>query len=124
MRAGWRWLSSSEGADLILVNSCGFIEPAQEESINATLDVLSAYPDVPVVMTGCLSQRWPHEIARQIPELAGVFGNRDVSRIFEIAESVSVPTEGANLSCWFLRVAPSFLPPRGNASCHAPEARF
>jgi ribosomal protein S12 methylthiotransferase len=82
--AGWRWVDNSDDADLILVNSCGFIEPAQQETIDVTLDLTDRYPRTPVVMTGCLAQRYATEIADEMPELAGVFGNRAPERITEL----------------------------------------
>ena len=82
-RAGWRRVDAAADAAVILVNTCGFIRPAKEESINATLALIESVPDARVVMTGCLAQRYPHELAAEIPELAGVFGNRAPHRIPE-----------------------------------------
>lgn len=84
--AGWRWVSAPEQASLILVNTCGFIEPAQQESIDTALAVLAAHPDVPVALTGCLAQRFSGDLAEGMPELAGVFGNRRPERIVEFVE--------------------------------------
>ncbi len=81
--AGWSWTTDPDEASLILVNTCGFIEPAQQESIDTTLAILSEYPDVPVALAGCLAQRYADDLAAEIPELAGVFGNREPDRIVE-----------------------------------------
>lgn len=100
-RAGWTRANDPEDADTILVNTCGFIEPAKEESITTTLGFLEAYPRSRVVMTGCLSQRYPEELAEEIPELAGVFGNRAPARVPEFlaeldagGERVRIPASG------------------------------
>lgn len=83
---GWREVDEAGEAEFILINSCGFIEPAQTESIETSFDYISAFPDSAVVMTGCLSQRYPEEIAGDMPELAGVFGNRQPERIVEFLD--------------------------------------
>lgn len=81
--AGWWWTDDPATASLILVNTCAFIEPAQQESIDATLSLAGDYPDTPIALTGCMAQRFPEELAQGIPELAGIFGNRDPGRIGE-----------------------------------------
>jgi ribosomal protein S12 methylthiotransferase len=58
----------------ILLNTCGFIEDAKEESVNAILDACAHYPDRPVLAMGCLVQRYADELAEGIPEVAGWFG--------------------------------------------------
>lgn len=85
---GWREVSEAAEAEFILINSCGFIEPAQTESIETAFDYISAYPRSAVIMTGCLSQRYPEEIATDMPELAGVFGNRQPERIVGFLEAL------------------------------------
>lgn len=104
---GWQWSETPEDASLILINTCAFVEEAQEESINTTLDTLSSFRDVPLVMTGCLSQRYSGEISEEMPELAGIFGNRDpqlitelVHRIFdgETKPIVSIPETPSSVS--------------------------
>lgn len=87
-RAGWESTDDPQRASTILVNTCGFIGPAKQESIDVTLGHLAASPQARVVMTGCLSQRYPHELAKEIPELAGVFGNRAPARISGFLESL------------------------------------
>lgn len=83
---GWQWVDDPSAADLILVNSCGFIEPAQQETIDVTLELVDRFPRTPVVMTGCLAQRYAVELADEMPELAGIFGNRAPERITEFVE--------------------------------------
>lgn len=87
-RAGWARADDPADAGTILVNSCGFIEPAKEESITTTLGMIEAYPRARVVMSGCLSQRYAQELAEEMPELGGVFGNRAPARIAEFLDLV------------------------------------
>jgi len=64
-------------ADLLIVNSCGFIEPAKEESIAALLtlaEIKKENEGVKLAVTGCLSQRYAIELSQEIPELDGIFG--------------------------------------------------
>ncbi|MCK4513648.1 MAG: 30S ribosomal protein S12 methylthiotransferase RimO, partial [Spirochaetaceae bacterium] len=79
------WVRSAEpgGAQVIIVNSCGFIEPAKQESIDTVLDLSLRHSGAKVVMTGCLSQRYPDELANEMPELSGIIGNRAPGRIAE-----------------------------------------
>lgn len=87
---GWRRTAAPEEAGTIIVNSCGFIEPAKQESIDTALAFASAYPAARIVMAGCLSQRYPDELAREMPELAAVVGNRDPARIAEFLRSLDL----------------------------------
>jgi len=79
------WVRSAEPGDaqVIIVNSCGFIEPAKQESIDTVLDLSLRHSGAKVVMTGCLSQRYPDELADEMPELSGIIGNRAPGRIAE-----------------------------------------
>ncbi len=84
--AGWRWIDNPESADLIIVNTCGFIESAQQESIDVTLDLAARFPDTSIALAGCLAQRYADDIRSGMRELAGVFGNRDPQRITEFVD--------------------------------------
>ncbi len=85
---GWQW-SEPESAEVILVNSCSFIEPAQVESIDTTFACIEDYPEARVVMTGCLSQRFGEQLAGEMPELAGLFGNRAPEQITTFLDRVT-----------------------------------
>ena len=79
--AGWECASDAEQADLIIVNSCGFIESAKKESINAVLEWRKFYPEKKIVITGCLSQRYAKELPELLPEADGFFGVDDPAKI-------------------------------------------
>lgn len=74
-------------ADLVIVNTCGFIEDAKRESIENILDMISykdESPELKVLVTGCLSERYQSEIFTEIPEVDGVIGigaNDDICQI-------------------------------------------
>jgi len=87
-QAGWSVETEPERASVIVVNSCGFIEPAKEESIDTAFSFHSLYPDKKIVMAGCLAQRYGAEIHHSMPELAAIFGNRAPQEVPEFLEKV------------------------------------
>lgn len=81
-------LEASE-ADFIFVNSCGFIESAKKESIDSIYDIKSNYPKAKIILTGCLAERYSQMLSDSMPELDGIFGNGDLSKISDFMESIS-----------------------------------
>ena len=77
------WIRSEDPAEaaLIIVNTCGFIEPAKEESVDVLIAYRDAFPDAQVIAAGCLAERYPAELSESMPELDGIFGNAAVSMI-------------------------------------------
>ena len=84
-RVGWAAAGNAEAADLIIVNSCGFIENAKQESITAVLSWRKSFPDKKILLAGCLAQRYAKELAEELPEADGLFGINDLSGIAETA---------------------------------------
>ncbi len=75
-----------EPSDIVVVNTCGFIQDAKEESIDAILNLVEARKKglvKEVVVTGCLSQRYHDELSREVPEVAGWFGARDPADLLQ-----------------------------------------
>ena len=71
-------------AETIILNTCGFIQGAKEESIDAILQAveLKKRGDCKkVFVTGCLSQRYQAELIKDIPEVDGYYGNRDMVEV-------------------------------------------
>jgi len=76
-------------ADLVIVNSCGFIESAKEESIAAALTLARLKHEAKgrkLVMTGCLSQRYADDLHREMPELDGIIGLNDIEALGKIID--------------------------------------
>ncbi len=75
--AGYTLLSSVEGADVVIINTCGFIDSAKSEAIDNIL-AMGALKEQGVIgkilVTGCLSQRYQKEILQELPEVDGVLG--------------------------------------------------
>ena len=68
----------------IVVNTCGFIQDAKEESIGAILDACASYPGKAILAVGCLVERYREELRAGIPEVKGWLGlleGRDVSEL-------------------------------------------
>jgi ribosomal protein S12 methylthiotransferase len=88
-RAGYRHVSEPEAASVIVVNTCGFIDAAKEESINTILELSRQKTEgrcEKLVVTGCLSQRHPDELAREIPEIDHLLGSSDMLKLERVLE--------------------------------------
>lgn len=83
-------VDSPEEADILIVNTCGFIQPAKEESIEAILDlaqIKEKYGDKKLIVTGCLSQRYADDLAADISEIDGIFGIENFTDIGKLLYS-------------------------------------
>jgi len=75
--AGWELETECSRADAIVVNTCGFIESAKEESVQAILEAVGLKSEGrcrSVVVVGCLSQRYGDDLRREIPEIDAIIG--------------------------------------------------
>ena len=88
MERGYEFTLNADEADFILVNSCGFIQSAKKESIDAVYDIKKAYPESKLILTGCLAERYAKDLIEQMPELDGVFGNGDLSKIADFMDGI------------------------------------
>jgi len=81
---GFQIVERPEDAEVIVVNTCGFIDAAKEESVDTILE-LAQYKESGVctklVVTGCLSQRYAPELAREIPEIDHFLGTGNFATI-------------------------------------------
>lgn len=76
--------SPDERADVLLINTCGFIGDAKEESVNVILEAVQAKKEGKVgeiAVFGCLSQRYAGELPSEIPEVDAWFGARDLTPV-------------------------------------------
>jgi ribosomal protein S12 methylthiotransferase len=90
IREGWQIIDSCEGADAVVVNTCGFIGPAKEESVNAILDAAKfkeQKPDMKLVVSGCLAQRYKRQLAIGLPEVDFFVGTDEFPRLPELLNS-------------------------------------
>ena len=83
--------NNPEEADIIIVNTCGFIESAREESVNAIL-TMGEYKNEGnckyLIVTGCLSQRYADELLEEMPEVDAVVGTEAYTDIAYVIDQV------------------------------------
>src|SRR5215469_7392950 len=84
---GWALVDEPDEAEVIVVNTCGFIGEAKKESID-TIFELAEYKKVgackTLVVSGCLSQRYPGELASQMPEVDHFLGSSDMLKLGQV----------------------------------------
>jgi ribosomal protein S12 methylthiotransferase len=88
-RRGHEIVLDPEAADVLVVNTCSFITPAKEESIDAILDLArlkATRPGRRLVVTGCLAQRYADDLLTALPEVDVFVGTGDLLRIAEAVE--------------------------------------
>jgi ribosomal protein S12 methylthiotransferase len=79
--------SQSDDANVVVINTCGFIDNAKQESIDTILRYVDAKQEGAVdkvYVTGCLSQRYKDDLEKEIPEVDAWFGTRDLSRLLKV----------------------------------------
>ncbi|OGW54565.1 MAG: ribosomal protein S12 methylthiotransferase RimO, partial [Nitrospirae bacterium RBG_19FT_COMBO_55_12] len=89
--SGFEITSEQSEADVIVVNTCGFIESAKEESIEAILDAARMKKQGrcrALIIAGCLAQRYKEELLKELPEADAVIGTTEIARITEICGQV------------------------------------
>jgi ribosomal protein S12 methylthiotransferase len=85
-RKGYELTPRAEEAEVIIVNTCAFIAPAQRESIDTILEMAEYKKSGParkLVVAGCLVERYRQEILKEIPEVDFVIGTNELERILE-----------------------------------------
>lgn len=94
----YKIVNESAEADIILVNTCGFIGPAKEESINAILEQ-AQYKKTgrckALIVTGCLGERYKDELIQEIPEIDAVVGTGNYTKIVDVLDEITVGKHGS-----------------------------
>lgn len=89
---GYEIVADPIDANIIIVNTCAFIDDAKEESIDTVLE-MAQYKEQNcryIIMTGCLAERYNTEIMAELPEVDAVVGTGDYHRIAEVIKSVEM----------------------------------
>ena len=90
--AGYKFTSDASNADILIVNTCGFIEKARQESMDAIAE-LSEYRKDPksrcqrLIVTGCMAQKWSNQIREEFPEIDIILGIDQYPNIVQIIET-------------------------------------
>src|ERR1043166_6620177 len=90
LERGMEITSRAEDADVLVINTCAFIDSAKEESIEAILEAhqqrgLSKRPDQKLIVSGCMSQRFARELREELPEVDAFIGLDQVNELGRIA---------------------------------------
>ena len=79
--------TEAEDAQVVIINTCGFIDNAKQESIDTILRYVDAKSEglvEKVYVTGCLSERYKDDLKQEMPTVDGWFGTRDLSRLLKV----------------------------------------
>jgi ribosomal protein S12 methylthiotransferase len=118
---GMEVTSDAEEADVLIVNTCAFIDSAKEESIHAILDAhekrgLRRRPGQKLVVSGCMSQRFSSELIDEMPEVDAFMGLDQIAQAGEIVQRVVNPAASDNGPFNFVtpksRYIPDYTTPR------------
>src|ERR1700693_3704223 len=93
LQHGMEITTSAEDADVLVINTCAFIDSAKEESIEAILEAhqqrgLSKRPDQKLIVSGCMSQRFAKELRQEMPEVDAFIGLDQVAQLGGIVERI------------------------------------
>jgi ribosomal protein S12 methylthiotransferase len=89
---GYTLVDDAAGADVLVINTCAFIDSAKEESIDAIMEAAEIKGDgrpQKLIVTGCLAQRYARELADEIPEVDAFVGTSEFMHIADVIETVA-----------------------------------
>ena len=104
--AGFRLVAEPDGADLVIVNTCGFIDAAKSEAIDTILEMAELKKEGRlggIIVTGCLSERYKDSILSELPEIDAVLG---VGSFADIVAAANTVMEGRSISLFADNSAP------------------
>jgi ribosomal protein S12 methylthiotransferase len=86
---GYQLVDQADDATVIIVNTCGFIDAAKEESVNTILDMAEFKQTgrlKALIVSGCLTQRYKQQLMEEMPEIDGIVGTGDFNHINDIVD--------------------------------------
>ena len=120
LQRGMEITSRPEDADVLVVNTCAFIDSAKEESIEAILEAhqqrgLTGRPDQKLVVSGCMSQRFAKELRHEMPEVDAFVGLDQIAQLGAIVEDVLAKRPALNgeddeIDPAFANTRPTYIP--------------
>jgi ribosomal protein S12 methylthiotransferase len=97
-QAGHEQVDRPEEAELLVVNTCGFIESAKQESIDTLVELgEQKRPHQKLIATGCLVERYGDELVAELPELDGLIGARNWASLPNLVERLDRAAPGSSL---------------------------
>jgi ribosomal protein S12 methylthiotransferase len=112
---GYELTTDRETADVIVVNTCGFIQSAKEESINTILEMAELKDTASLkrlVVAGCLVERYRQDLLNQLPEIDAVLGTSEIEKIVAAVDPAAVAAQDAAFvtsNAWMTRGLPTYL---------------
>lgn len=87
---GYEFTDNEEEADIIVINTCGFINDAKEESINTILEMVKYKENnlKALIVAGCLVERYKNEILQELPEIDAIVGTTAFDKICDVVDDV------------------------------------
>ena len=116
LQHGMEITSSAEDADVLVVNTCAFIDSAKEESIEAILEAhqqrgLNKRADQKLIVSGCMSQRFARELHNELPEVDEFIGLDQVAQLGEIVEKLLNKRSAVDVAdLAFTNKRPTYIP--------------
>ncbi|HSK75705.1 MAG TPA: 30S ribosomal protein S12 methylthiotransferase RimO [Thermoanaerobaculia bacterium] len=117
-RRGYEVVNDLDGAETVVVNTCAFIEEAQQESIDAILEVVGRKGKggvEKVLVAGCMVNRFGDQLAKEIPEIDGFVGLDQLRDVGDVVQLGGGPPLPAPSHMVFDHTAPRLLTTRGHA---------
>jgi len=137
LQRGMEITSRAEEADVLVVNTCAFIDSAKEESIEAILQAhqqrgLTKRPGQKLIVSGCMSQRFAKELRLEMPEVDAFIGLDQVSRLGESVEKIvarpsrlrDAATASGTHALLFSDTRPTYIPDYGTPRFRLTPAHF
>src|SRR2546429_5395608 len=93
LQRGMEITSRAEDADVLVINTCAFIDSAKEESIEAILEAhqqrgLNKRTNQKLIVSGCMSQRFSRELREEMPEVDAFIGLDQIAQLGEVVEEI------------------------------------
>jgi len=119
LERGLEITSSADDADVLVVNTCAFIDSAKEESIDAILSAhqargLNKRAGQKLIVSGCMSQRFARELQQEMPEVDAFIGLDQVGQLGEIVERLTHRSHGTHtthdVDLAFAQARPTYIP--------------
>src|SRR6059058_5617322 len=116
LQRGMEITSQPEDADILVINTCAFIDSAKEESIEAILEAherrgLNRRPDQKLIVSGCMSQRFAKKLRQEMPEVDAFIGLDEVDQLGKIIEEVlDANSDNDHVDLAFAEARPGYIP--------------
>jgi ribosomal protein S12 methylthiotransferase len=112
---GYELTTTREAADVIVINTCGFIDAAKQESINTILELAQLKETASckrLVVAGCLVERYRQDLLNQLPEVDAVLGTSEIEKIVAAVDPSAVAAADAafvSSNSWMTRGLPTYI---------------